>query len=264
MRGAVVVFADSEDASGGEKKRGYQFGDLFINKLTGKDKYEFGDLSRFLGGKLEEAACSLTGKDSYEFGDISRMLDAKAKEGVRRFTGKENYEFGDISKEIARRVSEGEVDPEDLSLLLRILVTSGIGLTPVAHLLPIQILVNILNWNLQAEASMRVSGALSGAVAKELDRRAKGAVLGEDKEDYVLGDWTKAQVQKAVSGITGKDDYEFGDISRAVISKLGDLTSDEDDGSAVGKEASRRGADPAGGGTAKSSSTTRAKSTKAE
>lgn len=54
-------------------------GDLFINKLTGKESYEFGDLSRFMGDKLSEAVGNFTGKESYEFGDITRAMDSKAK-----------------------------------------------------------------------------------------------------------------------------------------------------------------------------------------
>jgi len=232
----AAAAGDGEGNPSGEKERGYQFGDLFINKLTGKDNYEFGDISRFVGGKLEEAACAFTGKDKYEFGDLSRTLDEKAKEQVGKFTGKEAYDFGDISKEIARRVNEGEVNPQDLSLLLRVLVVSGIGILPVAHLLPVQVLLSILNWNLQAEVSLNVSGKVTGAVAAELDRRAKGAVLGTGNEDYVLGDMTRAQMKRALQGITGKEEYEFGDITKAVVAKL----QGQGDGAAASKEDSPR------------------------
>lgn len=209
---------DAESAAGGsEKKRGYQFGDLFLNKITGKDKYEFGDLSRWMDGKVKEAACQLTGKETYEFGDISKFFDAKAKQEVSNLTGKDTYEFGDISKEIARRVQAGEVNYEDMSLLLRAVLTLGLGLTPVAHLLPVQFLLGMYTESLKYEAGTRVAGKVSGAVATELDRRAKGTILGEGNEDYVLGDLTKAQLQKHVANITGKDTYEFGDISKAFL-----------------------------------------------
>ena len=36
-----------------------------------------------------------------------------------------------------------DVDEEDLLLLLKAVVTMGVGLTPVAHLLPIQVLLNL-------------------------------------------------------------------------------------------------------------------------
>ncbi|CAE7401246.1 unnamed protein product, partial [Symbiodinium sp. KB8] len=236
--------AEGTDAEGKDEKRGYQFGDLFINKLTGKDKYQFGDLSRFVGGKLQEAVGNFTGKESYEFGDITRSLDAKAKaevckvtgkdvyelgdlskyldtqakKQVAKLTGKDSYEFGDISREIARRVQESDVvDEEDLRLLLTTVVALGVGLTPVAHLLPVQLLLNLYTTSVEVELGNRAASKLTGALAQELDRRAKGVLLGKGNEDYVLGDLTKAQIQRSVASLTGKDKYEFGDISRALL-----------------------------------------------
>lgn len=224
LRSHTVVLRSGTEDKEEPKERGYRFGDLLINKVTGKDEYEFGDLSRWLGSKFQETACAITGKDSYEFGDISRFLDQKAKEQVRELTGKEEYEFGDITKEILRRVRDGEVSPEDMSLLIRALLTFGVGLTPVASALPVQVLLSVLNWNLQAEVSQRASKAVSDTVAKELDKRAKKALLG--KEDYVIGDYTKERLARAVSSITGKEKYEFGDLTRAVAAKLGSMNTE--------------------------------------
>jgi len=235
-------------ATGDEQKEGhgYQFGDLFLNKLTGKDKYEFGDLSRFIGGKLKDAACEITGKEDYEFGDVSRVLDKRAKEEVCKVTGKDSYKFGDltffldkrakeevckmtgkdsyeigdITREIVRRVQAGEVDQEELSLLLRGALAFGVGLSPVAQVLPAKLLIQALTWNLQEEVNKRVAGRVSTALAEELDRRAKSAVLGEENANYVLGDFTRAQLRRALHGITGKEDYQFGDISKAVLEKI--------------------------------------------
>ncbi|CAE8627639.1 unnamed protein product [Polarella glacialis] len=205
-----------EEPEAGE--RGYRFGDLFINKLTGKDSYKFGDLSSWFGGVLEKKACEITGKDDYQFGDVSRFVDSAIKEKVCEMTGKDSYQFGDITSEVARRIRDGEVNSEELSLLLRVLLSFGVGLTPVAHILPVKVLLDLLTWNLQAEIGNKASGALAGAVATELDERAKLALIG--RKDYVLGDFTKEQLNKALSGITGKDRYEFGDITRSVIASV--------------------------------------------
>eukprot|EP00439_Symbiodinium_sp_Y106_P058207 s5_g8.t1 len=171
--------AEGTNAEGKDEKRGYQFGDLFINKLTGKDKYEFGDLSRFVGGKLQEA-------DVYELGDLSKYLDTQAKKQVSKLTGKDSYEFGDISREIARRVQESDVvDEEDLRLLLTTVL-----------------LLNLYTTSVEVELGNRAASKLTGA---ELDRRAKGVLLGKGNEDYVLGDLTKAQIQRSVASLTGKE-----------------------------------------------------------
>jgi|ERR1712192_48138 len=157
------------------------------------------------------------GQEEYKFGDISRKLDLEAKSAVCNFTGRDSYEFGDISKEIARRVRDGEVEWDDMSILLRAVLTFGLGLSPVAHLLPIQLLLGWYTQALQAEAGARATGKVGQAVAEELDRRAKGAILGEGNENYVLGDWTKARLQEELSKVTGKDQYQFGDITKAMV-----------------------------------------------
>ncbi|CAE7239955.1 unnamed protein product, partial [Symbiodinium microadriaticum] len=162
--------------------------------------------------------CKVTGKDVYELGDLSKYLDTQAKKQVAKLTGKDSYEFGDISREIARRVQESDVvDEEDLRLLLTTVVALGVGLTPVAHLLPVQLLLNLYTTSVEVELGNRAASKLTGALAQELDRRAKGVLLGKGNEDYVLGDLTKAQIQRSVASLTGKDKYEFGDISRALL-----------------------------------------------
>jgi hypothetical protein len=51
----------------------------------------------------------LTGKESYEFGDISKAVFGRAgtavSNGVAAFTGKEHYQFGDISRTIVTGVA---------------------------------------------------------------------------------------------------------------------------------------------------------------
>jgi len=217
-KGSKSTHATARAATGnkpqGEPQRGYRFGDLFINKLTGKDQYEFGDLSKWMDSKMKEKACELTGKDTYEFGDVARFVDSRVKEEVCKLTGKKKYEFGDVTREIARRVKEGDISTEDLSLLLRALLAFGSGLTPVAHILPVKMLLDVLTLNLELEMGNRASELLRESIANELDRRAKKAILG--REEYKLGDITREQLQKSITSITGKTEYEFGDLSRAV------------------------------------------------
>ena len=58
----------------------------------GEARNTLGDLSRSFGRQLarrvkeaKDQVNSLTGKDAYEFGDLSRWLDAKAKENPKAF-----------------------------------------------------------------------------------------------------------------------------------------------------------------------------------
>ena len=54
-------------------------------------------MSRFATG-LTSSVSSYTGKENYEFGDITKAT-------VSKFTGKEDYQFGDITKAAADRMS---------------------------------------------------------------------------------------------------------------------------------------------------------------
>jgi hypothetical protein len=133
---------------------------------------------------------------------------------VSNYTGKANYTVGDLSQEVVRRVQSGEYTVQDVWLALRILLTAGFGvLSPVAGILPIRLLLNLVNLGLAQE----VSGRLVGALAETLDKRMKEVLTGSSS--YALGDLTKARLQSQLSTFTGKDRYEFGDLSRT-ISKL--------------------------------------------
>ena len=208
------------------RRQGYRFGDLTrrligdqVNQLTGKDAtkgetYEFGDLSRWIDGRIKARICDLTGKEGdndYEWGDLTAWAIQQVSNTTRNFTGKETYEVGDLSKEVLRRVQRGEYDIQDVWLACRILLSAGLGcLTPVASVLPLRTLLNLVNVGLAQE----VSGRLLEVLAGFLDRRVKHALTGN--ADYQLGDLTKARLQSAIGRFTGKETYEVGDITRAV------------------------------------------------
>lgn len=157
---------------------------------------------------------SLTGKSKYEFGDLSRWLDSKAKEKSKSFTDKPNYQFGDISREILRRLVDGEYDRDDLLLFLKIVATIGISMQPVARLLPIKVLMDLLNLSLEASIAQTVGGKVVTSLTNELDARMKEMVTGD--REYQLVDYTK----RIVNRWTGKDTYEFGDVTKFVLGRL--------------------------------------------
>lgn len=187
-------------------KKGYQFGDItktFINKITNKDEYEFGDLSRHLDSKVKERIADINEKNKYEFGDLTRYL-------VKDFTNSTNYQFGDITKEIIRRVKSNDYTMEDLALLVKALVSFGVGLTPVASFLPVKLLVELLNYSIAGDLGTKVVSSIS----LEIDKRMKDAIMGD--ENYQVGDLTK----KAVLKYTGREEYNFGDITKTVVDSL--------------------------------------------
>lgn len=196
----------------------YKFGDLsksVVNSITGKEEYEFGDISRWMDQRAKSAVNELTGKDEYRFGDLSRFADATIKEKLNNFTGQEEYQVGDVSKEILRRVAAGDYKLEDILLLCKVLASFGIGLAPVASALPAKLLLDLLNVSLGQE----IGGRLLEALAVSVDQRFKETLTGD--ADYKMGDVTKS----AILNFVGKDEtssYEFGDITKTIAKQLED------------------------------------------
>ena len=185
------------------------------NNNNNNKGYRFGDFTRGALNRFQGRVKSLTGKESYEFGDLSRFLDSKAKETVTKFTNKDDYKFGDITKEIVRRLVDGEYSRDDLLLLLKIAATIGINMQPVAQILPIKVLLDLLNLSLEASVAQTVSEKVISSISNEIDARMKEMVTGD--RNYQIGDLTK----RAVARWTGKE-YEFGDVTKTILRRIDD------------------------------------------
>mmetsp|Transcript_28900 Transcript_28900/g.42841 ORF Transcript_28900/g.42841 Transcript_28900/m.42841 type:complete len:302 (-) Transcript_28900:64-969(-) len=192
-------------------KSGYKFGDFTKGLLkkagsavTGEDDYQFGQITK---GVMQNATSAIAGKEvDYEFGALSKALMDKTGMAITNYTGKSNYQVGDISKEIIRRVSSGEYKIEDIFLLCKILLSFGVGLTPIAGALPAKVLLEMMNVGLAQE----VGGRLMETLAETLDKRMKKSITGD--ANYALGDKTK----NAILNFIGKDNYSIGDISKKI------------------------------------------------
>ena len=66
--------------------------------MSGKETYEFGDLSIEIDKKVKESVAQFCGQEKYEFGMLSKELAKRMKSGVASYTGKSGYKFGDITK----------------------------------------------------------------------------------------------------------------------------------------------------------------------
>jgi len=226
------------------KKKGYRFGDLTksliggsVEKLTGKP-YEFGDLTRHVDQSVKEKVADITGKEEYEFGDLSRFVDKQIKGEVNKFTGKDAYKVGDLSKELLRRVASGDFTMDDLFMLLKALAIFEASISSVSGALPVKLLIDLLNFSLAND----VAGKVSSALAIELDKRLKGALLGD--ENYKLGDATKRTIAGAVKAYTGKDEYSFGDITNTVVSSFAEEDTSKTDRPKIGLTTSSKELEP--------------------
>lgn len=138
------------------------------------------------------------------------------------FANKEDYEFGDVTKEILRRVASKDFEWKDMVMLMKVLLSFGVGLNPIASLLPIKFLIDLLNYSIYADVGDR----FVGAITLEVDKRMKKAFTGDP--EYQMGDLSK----KAVLSYIGKDKYDFGDVTKKVLESLEenkkDLRNDAD------------------------------------
>jgi len=206
------------------KKSGYKFGDFtksFVSKVTKKEDYEFGDLSKYLDQQVKTKISDVTQKEDYEFGDLSRYIDSRVKDTVASFANKDEYEFGDLSKEIVRRVSSSDFKWKDMVTLLKVLLSFGVGFSPISSFLPVKFLIDLLHYSITADVGER----FVGSVTMEIDKRMKKAFTGDP--EYQAGDITKKAILKSI----GKDEYKFGDVTKTVLQSLEDKkkkkTSDE-------------------------------------
>mmetsp|Transcript_7658 Transcript_7658/g.10914 ORF Transcript_7658/g.10914 Transcript_7658/m.10914 type:complete len:490 (+) Transcript_7658:27-1496(+) len=137
-------------------------------------------------------------------------VNAKAQSLVLGFTGKNKYQPGDITKELLRRIVSAEYDMNDIALFLKIMVAVGASIGPLAKVLPVTVLLEMLNVSLERQ----IGGKFLDTLASSLDDRFSAAFSNDDK--YQLGDAVRRSTMSAVSNFTGKDSYKSGDIEYAV------------------------------------------------
>jgi hypothetical protein len=144
-------------------------------------------------------------------GDFSRWLDqqgrGKVSQWLEGFTNNPDYKFGDLSREVLRRLQTGQYSSEDVWLFLKIVAVVGFNLQPVASILPIKVVIEMLEVGIAQQLSDKVINTLTS----EVDSRMKQFVTGD--KDYKIGDFTK-------KAVTGSKDYQFGDLTKNAVKNL--------------------------------------------
>ena len=67
-----------------------------VEEFTGKEGYEFGDISREIENRRKEWMKKTLGEEAaanYKFGDLTKKF-------VRDWTGNDDYQFGDLTKSL--------------------------------------------------------------------------------------------------------------------------------------------------------------------
>jgi len=150
-------------------------------------------------------------KSPFKTGDFTRWLDQKGRSEVgswvRGFTNKPTYKVGDLSREVLRRLRSGEYTTQDVMLVLKIVALVGVNFQPIAAVLPLKVLIEMMEVSVAQDLSSKVVGMLTS----EVDSRMKEMVTGD--KDYKLGDMTKR-------ALTGSKDYQFGDFTKSIVGQM--------------------------------------------
>lgn len=206
----------SREAEKGGEKVSTPFGG-FVKKLTGKDKYEFGDLTRHTQKKLGKQVNKLTGKEEYEFGDLTKWLDLQARKKTKDsllFLNHDHRPHDDSS------VEQATTPKQPFSLAARRFLQAIIVLAirfvikfgkerQVLRILPTGLLIQILQLCIDRHELPK----LIRVVSTELDERVKYALTGDKK--YRFGDLTRRKLFE----FTGKRSYQFGDVTRTILER---------------------------------------------
>ncbi len=148
---------------------------------------------------LTSSICKVTGKDTYQFGDLTRYIDSKAKLAVQgiqsditdlsaqvdeTIQGKINsinsgltmaqqqqqqvqFSINDVTRTLVKKVASGDYQLSDITFLCKILIALGADFTPVAGVLPVRLLIELFGYSTAIDLGERMATAL----VKELDKR---------------------------------------------------------------------------------------------
>jgi len=196
------------------------------NKVTGKNTYEFGDLTRYAISQANAVHGGLKGD--------AKDLSQQVNRGIKDRIDAASLNAADVSRTIIKKISTGDFDLADVTFSLRVLMVLGADFSPIASLLPISMLMEVFGFALVSGFGER----FFTAIAKEIDTRmlmnekeTLPESKGESSKGYVAGDLTK----QAIQAYTGKDTYNAGDIASG-MNLLSDSSGDDNDTIDVLKE----------------------------
>ena len=96
---------------------------------------------------------------------------------------------------------------DDIMMFMKIIAVVGANIQPVAAVLPMRVLLEMVEVSVAQDLSSKVIDMLTA----EVDSRMKEMVTG-DKE-YKLGDMTK-------KALTGSKDYQAGDFTKSILNQI--------------------------------------------
>lgn len=167
-----------------------------INELTGKSKWEPGDLLKWMNKSDYK----------YKFGDLTKWATGFATEQAAEYVGLDSNKYADFGSALVAKVRSGAYDTEDIYMALKVMLAAGSSLGVLKNL-PIPWLMQLID----AGISKEDDGELMEELSSNLESRIGSAIEeGGEKEE---------KVTSLVKDFTGKDKYSVGDIAKVIMAQ---------------------------------------------
>lgn len=176
-----------------------------INDLTGKEKWEPGDLLRWMNKK----------EYKYEFGDLTKWAAGFAAEQAADYAGLDTSKGGkygnvaDFGSSLVTKVRTGAYQTEDIYMALKVMLAAGSGMGMLKNL-PVPWIMQLIDAGISKDDDSELMEKLSTNLEDRIGTAMKD---GGDAEKKVVS---------LVKDFTGKEKYSVGDIAKVIMEQAKD------------------------------------------
>ena len=210
-----------------------------ICKVTGKDTYQFGDITRY----IDSCAKDTWNEIQLDARDLAQQLDHEMDEKIQEISftrGQMQENVQNVTRTLIRKVASEEYQLSEITFLCKVLMALGADFAPVAGVLPVKLLLELFGYSIACGIAERFFTAIITELDRRLERNEEVKALpgvdednkddvdgvnivdtnivsplssrkqrGFDNKNYAPGDLTK----QAILEYTGKESYEVGNIA---------------------------------------------------
>jgi hypothetical protein len=194
-----------------------------IYKVTGKDMYQFGDITRY----FESCAKNSWNEIQMDARDLAQHLDHEMDEKIQeiRFTkGQIQDNVQNVTRTLIRKVASEEYQLSEITFLCKVLMALGADFAPMAGVLPVKLLLELFGHSIAFGLAER----FFTAIITELDRRLEIneevkalSALDESNKDVMDGvdivDTSEVSSLSSSRKERGLDNYAPGDLTEQAI-----------------------------------------------
>ena len=192
-----------------------------ICKVTGKDTYQFGDITRY----FDSCAKDTWNEIQMDTRDLAQQLDHEMDEKIQEISftkGQIQENVQNVTRTLIRKVASEEYQLSEITFLCKVLMALGADFAPVAGVLPVKLLMELFGYSIACGIAERFFTAIITELDRRLERNEEVKALPgveEDNKDDVDGDIVDTNVVSPLSSRKqrGLDNYAPGDLTKQAI-----------------------------------------------